>query len=302
MWYDDPFVKLKNSKGNRRNKRGRTPILMVNARLTERRRERAHRVAAVGTLFVALMVTTWGAAHAARLLRREVFTENARYRIDHLEFTSDSKVIPDRLIAEWAAYQDPSGAWVQVRKGDNLFAVDLASLRESMLKQYVVKQAIVRRKLPDTLSIHVVRRMPIARLGPDSLPYTFDVDREGYLVGRSGETSAKLPRVLGIDPDAPRGSGRLAEPMALRALELIDLCATSASLSRLVQIVSVGVGHPDYLQVELATGEFVMFGPDNMKDRLAKLARILEDAASRGEHMKLINLTVDKNIAFYPAP
>ncbi len=300
MWYDDPFVKFKNTKRNRRTSRGRKSVLMVNARLAEQRRDRAHRFVAVTVITLALAGGTWLTAQAARVVGRHAFTENERFTIRHLDFTADSRVIPERLIREWAEYRDATGERVRVSEGQNLFAVDLAAVRESILQQFAVQDAVVTRRLPDTLAIHVIRRVPIARLGPATLPFTFDVDREGYLVGRSGTTSAGLPRIIGLDPSAPRAQGRLMDPMAIEALRLLYLCDSSNELAKWIRVETIGVGHPDYLQLELHSGEYVMFGPENMKERLAKLASILEDAAARGERRKTVNLTVDRNIPFIP--
>lgn len=300
MWYDDPFVKFKNTKGNRRTSRGRKPILMVNARLAEQRRDRAQRVFVMTVLTLSFAGGAWATAQAARMIGRQAFAENERYTIRRLDLTADSQVIPERLIREWAEYPDEAGRMVQVKEGDNLFAIDLVAVREAILRQFAVKDAIVTRQLPDTLAIHVMRRVPIARLGPETLPFTFDVDRDGYLVGRSGATSAGLPRIIGLDPQAPRTDGRLNDAMAIEALRLLDLCASARSLSDLIRIDRIGVGHPDYLQLELRSGEYVMFGPENMTERLATLAGILKGAAARGESLQTINLTVDRNIPITP--
>lgn len=297
MWYDDPFVKFKKTKSNRRRRSARKPVLMVNARVAEQRRDRIQRSVAVVTLCVTLIGIAWGAAFGARLIGRQIFAENATYTIRYIETASDAERVPPALIREWVRESEES---LPVKVGDNLFDVDIAAVREQVLAQYVVRDATVQRVLPDTLRIEVSERVPIARLGPRSNPYTFDVDREGFLLGRSSAVSAKLPRIVGIDPHVARQNGKISSDMARNALRTLDLIDRIPGLARLIEIESIGVGHADYLQINLRSGEFVLLGPDELKTKLMKLARILEDAADRGEKFKDLDLTVRKNYSATP--
>lgn len=297
MWYDDPFVKFKKNKTNRRRKNGQRPILMVHARVAEQRRDRIQRIGAVITLCVALVGSAWAASFGAKLLGRQVFAENKAYTIRHIMATSDADRVPTALIREWAREGEDSAP---VLEGDNLFAVDIMAVRKQILKQYVVRDATIQRILPDTLVIEVSERIPIARLGPRSKSYTFDIDREGYLLGRSSLSSAQLPRIVGIDPHVARENGKISSGMAKYALRTLDLVDRTPGVARLVDIESIGVGHPDYLQMNLHTGEFVLLSPPDLKMKLMKLARILEDAADRGEKFKDLDLTVRKNYSAIP--
>ena len=297
MWYDDPFVKFKKNKTNRRRKSGPRPILMVHAKVAEQRRDRIQRIGAVITLCVALVGSAWVASYGARVLGRQVFAENKAYTIRHIITTSDADRVPTALIREWAREGEDG---VPVSEGDNLFAIDIMALRNQILKQYVVREATVQRVLPDTLVIDVSERIPIARLGPRSKSYTFDIDREGYLLGRSSQSSAQLPRIVGIDPHVARENGKISSGMAQYALRTLDLIDRMPGVARLVDIESIGVGHPDYLQMNLHTGEFVLLSPPDLRTKLMKLAKILEDAADRGEKFKDLDLTVRRNYSAIP--
>ena len=263
MWYDDPFVKFKKTKTNRRRKSSRKPILMVNARVAEQRRDRFHKIAAVVTLCAALVGSTWVAAFGAKAVGRQIFADNETYTIRNIRTTSDAERVPPALILEWARESEEAPP---VSVGDNLFAVDIGAVREQILAQYVVRDATVQRILPDTLMIEVSERVPIARLGPRSNPYTFDVDREGFLLGRSSSSSAQLPRIVGIDPHVARKDGKVSTDMARHALRALDLIDRTPGLARLVDVESIGIGHPDYLQMNLHTGEFVLISPQDFEN------------------------------------
>ena len=119
MWYDDPFVKFKKRKKNRRRRStGRTPILMVNARMEEKRRDRLNRLGVLVLVLVALAGVGWVFLQGGRLVGRVLFSENARYLVRTFEIASDGNHIPSAFIRETFGLED----------GMNLFAVNIRSL------------------------------------------------------------------------------------------------------------------------------------------------------------------------------
>ena len=79
MWYDDPFVKFKKRKKNRRRRTSREPILMVNARMLEQRRERMHRIGTVLLFVVSLVGALWVTFQGGKFLVRAHFSEDDAY-------------------------------------------------------------------------------------------------------------------------------------------------------------------------------------------------------------------------------
>jgi hypothetical protein len=151
MWYDDPFVKFKSRK--RRNRRvrrpSREPILMVNARMLDRRRERMQRA---GTLFLcvgALLATGWLTVQGGWFFGRLLFSRNPLYTVQHYDVYSDGRRIPAALILEFA----------ELTEGVNLFAVDLRDVRMKLEDVSLFHRALVERIVPDTMSGPLEKRL-----------------------------------------------------------------------------------------------------------------------------------------------
>jgi cell division protein FtsQ len=279
MWFKDDYRRPRKPLINHR--RADPPLLTLSARVTERK-ARAHKIGAVLLLLFVLAGGGWVAVLGARTLGRVLFTENERFTIRRLELVSDGKLQPWH-IREYAG----------LAEGQNLFAVDLAQVRRDLLAVPVVASVVVNRKLPDTLQVRIVERVPIARLGLTGAGYPLAVDREGYVLGPSFLTP-NLPTITGVQDTGLRPGGRVSDAAAADALKALEIC-DSVQLSQLVRIRSIDVSHPDYLDVRLARGEQVLLPRVNLDTKLRYLAAILQSSASRGMVVASVDMTVDRN-------
>jgi cell division protein FtsQ len=113
--------------------------------------------------------------------------------------------------------------------GGNLISADLEGLRANLAASPWVGGAIVRRKLPDTLTVDVTERFPIALAETDQL---YVMDSSGELIDLLG------PRTAGFDLPIIRGLGGVSVEVrrdrARRASALLeDLGDLSAEVSEI---------------------------------------------------------------------
>jgi cell division protein FtsQ len=99
-----------------------------------------------------------------------------------------------------------------------LFAIDLHVVKDQLEKNAWIKAASVERKLPDTIYITLLERVPIAIWQINQK--LFLIDEEGFVLANSNiEKFSSLPHVVGIDANVY--AGKLIEDL-IKAPELSD--------------------------------------------------------------------------------
>ncbi len=268
--------------GRRRSSR-RPRVYRVNARLAEQKKERRHRVGGLVLFLTIAAATVWLALMGARVFGDMLFRENDLYRIRRYELSSDG-ILSDAHIREFA----------KLRDARNLFAVDLKQIRRDLKSVPLVRDAEVRRVLPDTLYIRVSERTALARIGVMNGQYFLAVDHDGHVFGLGSQVS-RVPLITGFHGTGLRPGRIIHDAHARDALRVLDLCEQRA-VGRKIRIRSIDVAHPEYLELVLAEGEEVRLSRENMEEQLARLADILQDARDRGRVAKTINLTGSQNV------
>ena len=282
MWYrDDDKYSNRRLFGNRRENR-RNSILMVSARLSDQRKDRAHRIGAVLLVTVALAGIVWVVLLGAKIIGQTLFSENNRFLIKHLNITSDGRLQPEH-IREYG----------HIDEGMNLFAIDLKQVRDDLASVPLVSSVSVRRELPDTLEITVSERIPAARLGEESTGYPLAVDHGGFVLGPTA-VSQQLPSITGLQEKGLRPGAQVGDLGVKNALHVLELC-DSPSFSRFLKIKNVDVSHPEYLEVSLLRGERILLSRENVDVKLAKLCEIMKHTADMGQAIAAIDMTVEKN-------
>lgn len=282
MWYGDSRIDFGRKVANRRRDYGPHALLAVNARFSVQRSERMHRLGAIVLLVIVLAGGTAAVWWGARAVGRTLFSENRRFAIRNLEITSDGKLRPDHL-REYA----------HVQEGMNLFGVDFGKVRRDLESIPVVSSVELARRLPDTLVVRVRERIPAARLDSAALAYPLAVDREGVVLG-PGSVTPHLPAITGLREKGLRPGEQVGEPGVQSALKVLELC-DSPLLGRFLKVGRIDVGHRDYLDLQLASGERVLLGMDDLETRLRKLCEIIKGAADRGRAIAAVDMTVDRN-------
>lgn len=284
MWYDDERMMFRQRRANRRRRVREEPVLMVNARLSEQKRDRRHRLGSVVVVTVALAGVLWGVLVGARFLGNVLFSGNSDFAITTLDLASDGKLQPWH-IREYAG----------VKEGMNLFAIDIDGIREALESVPVVSRVTVRRQLPGTLVVRVTERVPLARIGRGEEPIPLAVDREGYVLGPSSHSPA-LPAITGIQQPGLKPGTILSGPDIRDALTVLEICDTTR-LSQYIRISSISVEDAEYLDLHLADGERVPMAREGIEWRLRKLAAVLQANRERGLTPVFIDATGDSNFA-----
>lgn len=180
------------------------------------------------------------AVAGTRFLHRTLFSENERFRIQTIEITA-GRIKTAPMIREYLAY-------VGITAGTNLFDFNIRDLVRLYLERNpLVKQMVVRRRLPGTLVVEIRERDPLVRLGQRG---TLVADHEGF-VFRLGSDLHSLPVIIG-DKNAELTPGGTVEGMSRSAIEVLSACDNPRVG---LKIVGVDVSRDDYLRVHLLTAD-----------------------------------------------
>lgn len=182
-------------------------------------RARRDKRSGLRSVFVAIQIS---AAVCAALVGAFLFTE--RFAIPHRFRIASIEVKGNHFLSEGEVREMLGPAM-----GGSLISADLESLRANLAASPWVGGAVVRRKLPDTLTVDVTERFPIAFAETDQL---YVMDASGELIDLLG------PRTAGFDLPVIRGLGGVSMEVrrdrARRASVLLeDLGDLSAEVSEM---------------------------------------------------------------------
>jgi cell division protein FtsQ len=158
---------------------------------------------------VVIGLAVWGGSVFMRSVRHSVFFELREIRTAGLERLKKSEVMNH----------------LPTPSGKTIFDLNLASLQGALLTEPWIKEVNVRREYPDTLSVRVVERRPVAVLA--GRPASAIVDDTGSVIEQWPSTEeipsawAGLPVVHGIEAAALRRRDPRAVTGFSAALEIL---------------------------------------------------------------------------------
>jgi cell division septal protein FtsQ len=241
-------------------------------------------VAGLGALIV-----YYGLIPGGRTIGRSLFSNNLDYRIAHIETRSDGVLKSDQLLY-----------FARLETGDNLFGFKLSAVRDRLEKEPIIKTARVRRQLPDRLFIEVKERVPIARLGRASNRINRLLDVDGVIIGKTFDAK-HLPFILGDTAVASAGLGdSIGNGRSGDALEALSIYLDQR-LDRYMEIQSIIVGSPEYLDIRLQNGTRIKLPRDQIKSGLEHAVAGLVKAREVGRVIQLIDFvpSIDNPIVTY---
>ena len=182
------------------------------------------------------------------------------------------------LTADWVA------RLAGVKRGDNLFWMSVSEVHERLRTEPWVKEAAVRRKIPDTLWIFVEEYRPAAIVAAEELYY---VDAEGVVVKRvEGNEAKDLPVLTGLATEA---GGALAEGERAKLREMLALLAAARGSAFLAQH-GIAEIHYDatkgYSVVTRHEPMQVLLGQQALAERVTELDRTMSAVSARGGRIK----------------
>lgn len=231
-----------------------------------------------------LVVLGWAVYLGLSWVGNQLFVRNDRFVLDTIEIKTDG-VMPEDVLVERA----------KVKKGSNLFDLTLPEVRRRLEAHPKIKEARVRRYLPDRLAITVSERVPLARLGRTFAGQNWLVSADGLLIQKSGR-SKNLPFLKGVGFNLGLGDSVWEGP-AQEALEYLEILMNMPGHKReLLAVREISVGHPDYLDWRLSNGyQLLMPRNGDFVEKLEEASRAIhrEETQSGGPRNRVFDLTLD---------
>ena len=209
------------------------------------------------------LAVAWGS-------RRYLMT-SPRFSLEQVQMSGQKTRTKDALLAR-----------AGVKMGQNVFSIDLDAARNKMLSDPYVKDAVLSRKLPDTIVVDIQERVPAAVVA---------LGNETFLVTRDGETFKRLE--LGDPPDLPVITGLSAEmadgdregfaARVRRALDVaVDYQQSSLAAKMPLQEIHFEPGDGVSLGVGSPVTTVVLGGPPYRK-KLEQASRVAFELERRGQ-------------------
>ena len=242
---------------------------------------------------IALFVSWKGGEY---LLDRYVYS-SARFGIERLEIESDG-IIPLEQIR----------AWANVKRGDNLLALDLSRIKRDLELVPLIESAHLERVLPRQLIIRVREREPIARIvtfaprpGDGLLePSAIYLDEQGMVIPpvlRALNTLAfdratrDVPNITGFSATGLRAGQRTDSPQLLAALRWIRAFQRSEMSGR-ANVRAIDVSSPTALLVSTEQGSEISFPPREFEPLLARWQGVQDFARQSRVGIATLDLVV----------
>ncbi len=181
-----------------------------------------------------------------------------------------------------------------VSEGDNLFWLSVNDVYKKLRSDPWIKEAAVRRKLPDTLGIYVEEYRPVAIVSADALYY---VDAEGNLIKRVEPGEEKdFPVLTGIS--VAEGT-TLATSDAKRVNEMLDFI-TRFRATPFGERHDVAEMHYDevngYSLVTRREPMQILIGQSDLPGRLMQIERMSKELEARGDRIQYMLANEDGRI------
>jgi cell division protein FtsQ len=230
--------------------------------------------------------------------------ENAEFAIQRVDVQTDGVIKPDQL-----------RNWSGVYPGENLIALDLASVKRKLQLEPVIDSVSVERVLPRTLKIRVTERKPIAQVNMPRIDTAngvviavFQLDATGVImqpldpsssvVPLSQMKNGGMPVITGLNDSQLQPGHRVTLLQAQAALQLIAAFGHSPMAS-LENLRSIDVSAPGVIVVTTGQGGEITFGLQNLEQQLRRWRVIYEQARRMNKIITSADLAVSNSIPIH---
>lgn len=279
---------------------GREQVLDVKLRSSKLKAARTRMVAiGLGSFFAlvfGICFCFWAFDSGIKLL----IYENPAFAIKEIDVQTDGVLSPEQL-----------QRWTGVRKGQNLLALDLNTVRRQLELIPLVETVTIDRVPPSALRIRIVERVPLAQIhvpmpGPGGGVElkTFHVDGQGYVMlpptpaqrsSPAAPSLESLPVISGVPP-ADVQPGRRIESQQFHAALRLLLSFERSDMAGLVELKRIDVSAPEILIASAEPGCTVTFGLKDHELQLARWREIYRAARNMGKALVTVDLAVSNNI------
>jgi len=286
------LFRSKKTRGRRTvRKRRRDHLLEVTATAeTERRRRNQKIFLYAGEAVVLLGIVAFAWIGIRALLDSQIF-RNPQYEVRVIEVDTDGVMTRDQALEKTG-----------IREGLNIFSLNLDSAQRALSLIPEIKSAKVERILPDSVSIQIEARHPVAWIAPrdtgedpSAMETACLVDSEGVMIKPENfhSSHARLPVVYGVPTEQWRPGDTIDLPELRSALELFARASERSNPDVKLRAADISKGW-----CILAWGEpqsLFTFGPSQLPAQLDRLQMILSHVGQTTQKIATANLIPERN-------
>jgi hypothetical protein len=223
--------------------------------------------------------------------------------LNHIESLAVKHIVVQR---DGVLTEDEIRRLAGVSPGRNILTIDLFALRQRLRRHPRIEDARTRIWIPDTLSIVVHERTPVARVllppvGGVQAFYLLDETghvlmpfEEGHAPREIIESEAGLPMITHGSLNGFASGQAVSDPLLLAALQFLA-AYDSTQMAGVSEIVSVDVGTPGVLGVLSNYGARVTLAPEDFERQMAEWRAVHDRAASLNRLIGTLDLSVRAN-------
>jgi cell division septal protein FtsQ len=201
--------------------------------------------------------------------------------------------------------------WSGAKLGENLIALDLASVKRNLELVSSIDSVSVERILPRTLRIRVIERQPVAQVDvpcagtPGGITISvFQLDADGYVmqpldprlcVIPLSQASGQLPVIVGLNMYELQPGHRVESPQVRAALQLVAAFDHSP-MSGFADLRRIDVSSPGVVVATTELGSKITFGLDNLDRQLQRWRKIYDLGQRMNRAIVTLDLAVSNNV------
>lgn len=269
----------------------REHLLEVTATAETERRRRNQKLllyACEGIFLAGLLFVAW---FGINLFVENFFTKNKTYEVRVVEVNTDGVMSREEALAKTG-----------IREGLNIFSLNLESAQAALAAIPEVKAARVERILPDTVTIHVDARQPVAWVAPADTgvdPAAMEtsclVDADGVMMKPQGfeASHTRLPVVYGVPTEQWRPGDKIDMPELAAALQLFSLASERSNPEVTLRAADIARGWCITAWSDPQTR--LTFGLEDLPGQLDRLQLIMLHVGQTSRRIATANLIPERN-------
>lgn len=286
------FFRSKKTRGRRpARKRRRDHLLEVTATAeTERRRRNQKMLLHAGEAVIVLGIIAFSWIGIRALLDSQIF-RNPQYQVRVIEVDTDGVMTREQALEKTG-----------IREGLNIFSLNLDSSQRVLSLIPEIKSAKVERILPDSVSIKIEARHPVAWVAPrdtgedpSAMQTACLVDSDGVMMKPENfhSSHARLPVVYGVPTEQWRPGDKIDLPELHAALELFARASERANPDVKLRAADISKGW-SILAWSDPESRYT-FGPSGIPAQLDRLQMILAHVGQTSRKIATANLIPQRN-------
>lgn len=252
----------------------------------------------IGLLFIFLFISL--CIFSVWWCRTKLFTKNPRFTLKRIDIRTQPH-------GYWEGREASLWRRLDLKKGENLFAIDLKKTRQRLLSISNLSNAEVEIVLPDTLKVDLTERVPRAFLGNPNSPWV--LDDKSILVPRSETVAPRLnlPVIAGCQNKKLHSGMELSDAHA--AMTLIMTVNQYFPKIKVLHVSCIGSGNPVNNRLEATIRYFdrevcILKLPavDNRNicnNKLISFENAIENARREGDNRNHFNLLYRGKVIIY---